>query len=284
MPAIAHQKYNLIRQTRGYKFLGLLAAAVFLGYLCVPGAADGYEIFYMGGVRGVYNSACLGAMAACLPVILLWLPGFYLLRSQISEDRRLKIGQIIAATPMSRLRYISGKVFGSFLVLMSLDVLFTAAVIVMQLIRGEVLQISLMGYLGPLLFITVPHMLVPATLTVLFDVTPGLSGAIGNILIFVIWVSLTTLSVAVPGNAMDLFGLGFLLDQMLNGAKSVFPFLPDTTSFGYYKMEGEIPTFHWSGVSWDTGFLTSRLLWVGLRSCLLFCRRSCLTASATWKS
>jgi len=58
--------------------------------------------------------------------------------------------------------------------------------------------------------------------------------------------------------------MGFILDQMLVGARTVFPSLPDAASFGYYKVQGNISTFHWSGISWDTGFLASRLLWIGV--------------------
>lgn len=257
-------KYNLVKQVRSHVFLMIVVISILLGFLCVPGANDGYEIFYLGGVRGIYNSAWLGAMAAALPVILLWLPGFYLLRSQISEDRRMKIGQVIAATPTSKLRYIGGKFLSNLSVLAALDLLFTAAIIVMQLIRHESLHIALWQYIQPFLLLTVPYLCVLAALTVLFDTVPGLGGVMGNILIFIVWIALSSMSVAMPGNLFDLFGIGFILAAMMQGAKAYYPGLPDGGSFGYYKTNGVVSTFVWDGMAFEQGFLQSRLAWIGI--------------------
>ncbi len=258
-------KSNLIKQTRSRSFLLILLTSVFLGWLCVPAATDGYEIFYLGGVRGIYNSAWLGTIAALLSTILLWLPGFYLLRNQVSEDKRLKIGQILAATPVTRLQYIAGKVLSNFIVLCLLELLFLASFLVMQIIRGEALYISLFDYLQPFLVVTVPYLLVLAALTVLFDVFPGLMGAFGNVLIFIFWVTMTTLSVAMPENPFDLFAIGKILQAMTKGARSAFPNIPaESGSFGFYTHTDPTPTFEWDGVSWDSSFLLSRLVWIGV--------------------
>ncbi|MBX8935947.1 hypothetical protein [Enterococcus gilvus] len=255
-------KHNLIKQTRSYSFLLVMMVSVFLAFLCVPALGDGYEIFYLGGVRGIYNAYWLGAIAAMLPVILLWLPGFYLLRSQISEDRRLNIGQVIAAAPVSKGSYIFGKFIANFSVLFVADLLFTVAMLIMQLIRHEDLSIQLGAYLMPLLVIAVPYLIFLAALTVLFDVVPGIKNAFGNCLIFIVWIGLATVSVAAPGNAFDLFGLGYLLNQMSAGARSIYPALPEGGSFGYYPQKTDIPTFEWQGVQFDSAFLISRLLWI----------------------
>lgn len=226
----------------------------------MPSLTNGYEIFYMGGVRGIYNSTWLGVMAAALPIILLWLPGFYLLRSQITEDSQLKIGQIIASTPISKLRYIGGKFLANFTILILLDILFTVGIMIMQLIRMESMSINFLDYLAPLIFITVPHLLVLAALTIIFDVIPFLRGSIGNISIFIIWVFLTMLSFTKAGSSADLFGIGYLTNGMLDGAKKFYPSIPNNISFGYYANEGVTSTFNWEGMQWDSGFLQSRLI------------------------
>jgi len=255
-------KSNLIKQTRRYQFFIIIGVSIFLGFLCVPGASAGYEIFYLGGVRGIYNSAWLGVLGAVLPVILLWLPGFYLLRSQITEDKELKIGQMIASTPVSKSRYIYGKLITNFSVLMVLQLICVAALIVMQLIQRESTSLSIMHYVQPLIFVTVPYLLVLAALTILFDVVPFLKGVFGNIVIFMIWIGLSSISVASPGNRFDLFGMGVLLSAMLEGARAYFPHLPDAASFGYYLSAADTPTFVWNAVTWNQDFLVSRLVWV----------------------
>lgn len=64
-------KGSICKQIRSYSFLIVIAFSLFLGYACVPSSSDGYEIFYIGGVRGLYNSAGLGGMAAMLSTMLL---------------------------------------------------------------------------------------------------------------------------------------------------------------------------------------------------------------------
>ena len=254
-------KSNMIKQTRTYRFFMIIGISIFLGFLCVPGQSAGYEIFYLGGVRGLYNSAWLGALSTVLPVILLWLPGFYLLRSQISEDTVLKIGQMIASSPVSKTRYIYGKLITNFSILMVLQLVFTAAIMVTQVILHESRDFSITDYILPLIFVAAPYLLVLASLTILFDVIPFLKNTFGNIVIFILWLVLSTISIASPGNKFDLFGLGTILNSMLAGGRTYFPSLPDSVSFGYYT-EVSKSTFVWAGMDWTKDFLQSRLLWV----------------------
>lgn len=262
-------KLTLLQQMRSRRFCITLMVSILLGFLCVPGMTDGYQIFYLGGVRGVYNSAWLGAIAAILPTILLWLPGFYLLRSQISEDRRLKIGQSVASAPISKLHYIGEKFLCNFAVLFFFAFIFVVAVLFMQLFRQEWMAVEPMKYLFPLLLVTVPYLIFLAALTVLMDVVPFLKGVFGNIIVFLIWATLSSISVAAPGNVFDVFGIGYVLGQMLGGAQAVYPGLPEAASFGYYPNNGTIPTFQWSGMAWEWTFLVNRMLWVGISLCLV---------------
>ena len=258
-------KSNLIKQMRSYRFFFIMAISIFLGCLCVPGASAGYEIFYLGGVRGIYNSAWLGTLGAMLPVILLWLPGFYLLRSQITEDYELKVGQMISASPISKWDYIFGKFISNFAVLMVLQLVFLMALMMMQWIQHESMKISLMQYIQPLLWVTIPYLIVLAACTVFFDTVSFLRGSIGNIIIFVFWITFSSLSVMKPGSLLDLFHMGTLLQSMMEGAKTQFPHLPEVASFGYYKVEeGNHPTFVWKGIVWGKEFLEAGLMWIAV--------------------
>ncbi|OEH94413.1 hypothetical protein [Bacillus solimangrovi] len=258
-------KNNLIKQMRSYSFLIIIGLSIFIGYACVPSSTAGYEVFYIGGVRGVYNSAWLGGMAAMLTTLLLWLFGFYMLRSQITEDQLLKVGQIIAATPISNFRYISGKAISNFLVLVVIESIMMIAFIIMQLIRGESYQLQLWDYFAPFLFIAIPSLLVLASLTVLFDVLPVLKGVIGNIVFFCFWIFFSVISIASPSSFWDLFGLDAIRSDMVSEAAIQYPFIAQSQeggSFGYYPTEGQIATFIWQGVEWDSHLLTQRVIWV----------------------
>lgn len=262
-------KHTLLKQIRSTSYLLVVVLSIFLAFLCVPGINEGYQIFYLGGVRGIYNSAWLGSIAAMLPVILLWLPGFYLLRSQISEDRRLKIGQSIASSPVRKIQYIGSKFLSNFAVLLSSALLFTFAVLLMQIFRRESVIVEPLHYVAPFVWITIPHLLVLSALTVLFDVIPALKGAFGNIILFAIWITFSTISVAMPSSPFDLFGIGYIFNQMLMGVKTVYLELPNAASFGYYPNSGTVPTFIWNGIAWETHFLIVRLIWVGISVLLI---------------
>ncbi len=256
-------KYGFIRQIRTNKFLLVTVICIVLGFLCIPAANDGYEIFYLGGVRGIYNSAWLGALAASLSTILLWLPGFYLLRSQISEDRRLKIGQIIAATPITKTNYIFSVFLTNFSILVLLELLFVTALMGMQLLRGEEMYIRIVDYFGPLFFITVPSLFFVAALTVVFDVVKIIKGSFGNIVIFAVWISFSVASVAIPNNKYDLFGIGMVLEKMTETVRNVMPGISiDGGSFGYYNTKKPPILFIFEGITWDKEFLISRFLWI----------------------
>ncbi|MBU3570741.1 hypothetical protein IUK39_11225 [Priestia aryabhattai] len=258
-------KNNLIKQMRSYSFLIVVGISIFIGYACVPSAAAGYEVFYIGGVRGIYNSAWLGGMVAMLSTLLLWLFGFYMLRSQISDDQRFKVGQIIAATPISNIRYISSKVLSNFLVLIVIELIMIFAFMAMQLIRGESYEFNLLSYFAPFLFIALPSLLVLASLTVLFDVIPGLKGIIGNIIFFCLWIFFSVISIASPNSFWDLYGLDAIRSDMVEEAAKKYSFIATSKeggSFGYYPIEGKVSTFNWQGVDWDTHILTQRIAWV----------------------
>lgn len=255
-------KHNLVKQMRRYSFLVVIVIAIFLSVMCVPAQSASYEIFYMGGVRGTYNSAWLGGLAALLSTILLWLPGFYLLRSQISEDRELKLGQILSAAPCSKLKYIGTKTISNFVVLLSLQLIFLLSFVAMQFIRGESYLLDISGYLLPFICLTVPALLIDAVLTIVFDVIPFLRGVFGNVVIFFIWMTGTSLSVAMPNNQYDLFGIGYVLNNMIEGAKEFDSnIFVDGASFGYYPRNDFIPTFLFKGISYQKELLLARLVW-----------------------
>ncbi|PWV89406.1 hypothetical protein DFQ01_1453 [Paenibacillus cellulosilyticus] len=263
---------NLIRQMRSYSFLLIVLITLFVGYASVPSASDGYQVFYIGGVRGIYNSAWLGGMVTMLSTLLVWLFAFFMLRSQISEDGRLKVGQIVASTPVSNFRYIASKAISNFVVLVAIEVILFLAFMVMQLIRGESYQLQINDYLSPFVIIVMPSMLVLAALTVFFDVFPGIKGVIGNIIFFALWICFSVISIASPNNFWDVFGLESIRTDMVQEATLHYPFLATSEeggSFGYYSNDGDVATFIWQGVDWDSHLLTLRLIWACIAICIL---------------
>nr|WP_240522711.1 hypothetical protein [Bacillus pseudomycoides] len=265
-------KNNLIRQMRSYPFLIVIGLTIFLGYACVPAASAGYEIFYLGGVRGIYNSNWLGGMGAMTSTLFIWLLGFYMLRSQISDDQQLGVGQLIAASPISKFQYIFSKTISNFIVLVVIETVFIIAFMVMQFIRGEDLSFQLGGYLYPLFYIVFPSLLLLAAFTTFFDVFPGLKGVVGNIVFFFLWVLLAIMSFEMSNRYLDVFGLGIIRSDMIHDAMREYEFLRGTNGggFGYNPVEGKIKTFHWDGLTWDAEMLVTSLVWIRMAMLLIW--------------
>jgi len=263
-------KAGLVKQVRSYKFIIVLTITVGIAYFCVPTSQDNYNIFIIGGMRGIYNSAYLGVLASAISAVLLFLVGFYLLRSQISEDRKLKIGQIIASRSISKQRYVLSKALANFLVLLLMETVFLFAIVAVQFIRGEDMRFVLMGYIWPLLEITLPCLFVLASLTVLFDTVAFLRGVFGNIVFFALWNVIIILPLELENKPMlDLFGLNRITSMLAQGAISANPgsapdqFMNDV-SFGLNIGTTKLPTFEWSGLSTDRQFVITRLIWIGI--------------------
>jgi hypothetical protein len=100
-----------------------------------------------------------------------------------------------------------------------------AAFMVMQLFRREDYHLKLWDFISPFLFISLPSLLLLASLTVFFDVLPGFKNTFGNIVFFLLWVSLSVISIAVPNHLWDLFGFHTILSDMVREAQAHFPYL-----------------------------------------------------------
>lgn len=267
-------KTGLIKQIRSYKFLVVLVIAIGFAYFCVPTSGDNYNIFIIGGTRGVYNSAYLGIIASAISSVILFLAGFYLLRNQITEDRELKVGQIIAAKAISKQRYVFSKAISNFLILLLLETVFLIAIMVVQIIRGEELNIAFMGYVRPFLEITMPYLFVLTSLTVLFDTIPFLRGMFGNIIFFALWNAIIINSVTMHKPILDLLGIDRIISSLTQGAINAYQginsdkFINDVNFGLNYGTKG-LSTFVWNGLEADRPFLITRIIWICIALALI---------------
>lgn len=264
---------DLRERTRRYSFLITLGVMVYLGYLATPPAAANALTVDLGNLRGVYNSAWIGSMIALFSSMLLSLPGFYLVKNAIERDRRTGVGQIIAATPLSKPLYTLGKTASNFIFLVVIIAVVAIAAAAMQFVRGESMQLDVWALLAPFLFTTAPTLLLVAAVAVLFESISFLRGGFGNVVYFVLWTAAVAISmsgisfgeqgvIAEPIN--DLFGASVIGASMHHAAHEAFPQRELDLGIGYTIVEGPIQTFQWEGVSWTGDALLGRLFWVGV--------------------
>lgn len=250
-------------RTRRYSFLVTLMAIMFFGYLVIT---DQYTIRF-GAYRGEINSAWTGTLMAVASTILLSIVGFYLVKNSIKRDRLTSVGQILAATPLSRFNYIVSKFLSNFLVLALMMAILEAAAVVMYLLYGARGGFDLWAMTAPFLFLSLPAMTFVAAAAVMFEGIRPLSGSIGNIVYLIIIESVLIGSIQnVP--YIDLSGINIFIES---GHETVLQFYPDAKMgilVGFVKFDEylstDVITVPWNGINWTMATLLSRLVWVGM--------------------
>lgn len=259
---------DFFERSRRYSFLVTLLVIIAIVYAYLLPADTGGVTFNLGGHRGIYNSAWVGAIVSVLCSALLTLPGFFLIKNTIERDTNTRVGQVLATTPISRMQYILGKLFSNFVFLAVMVGVIMAAALVMQLVRAEFLQIDLWHFVAPFLFTTLPVMALIAALAILFETIPWLRGGFGNIVYLFFYVVIVMVSImpsqvgSVYRMLPEPFGLTVIAADMSQDVKAVYSDYNGGLVIGYTPLRGEIQTFVWDGVEWDLSIVLMRMLWV----------------------
>lgn len=251
-----------LERVRRYSFLLTLLFALFLGY----SAATGRIALQLGEYRGVYTSAWIGALVAITTTCFVSLVGFYVVKNAVDRDRVTGVGQILAATPLSKVSYTLGKFLSNFAVLSATVLVLAVCAILMQLFAGEDPHFNVLALLAPFVIVALPAMALTAGMAVLFETLPLLRGGLGNVAWFFVWSMLGIGLPEISGNhRLDPMGLMTVSDSMMAGARANIPGYKDSFSFTIADAPVKIVhTFHWQGVDWTAESLLLRLVWTGL--------------------
>ncbi|MBM3122926.1 MAG: hypothetical protein FJZ97_12190 [Chloroflexi bacterium] len=276
---------DFFERARRYSFLITLGLVVFAAYLYIPPSSADYLTLGLDNYRGVYNSAWVGGAMAVLCSALLSLPAFYLVKNAVERDEQSRVGQIIAATPLSKPLYTLGKAFSNFAFLAVMVGVIALAAAGMQLVRGEVLRIDLWALLSPFVFFVLPAMAMIAALAILFETIPFLRGTLGNVSYAILWFALLVVSAASvpsPQNisepANDIWGIQTVLSSMMADTATAFPNYQGHFVIGMASLPAPLQTFTWNGIHWTSKIIFGRMLWtvvalgIGLLAALSFRR------------
>jgi len=256
---------DLMERIRHFRFLLTLGVILLGGYLLVPPAGASYmvglhpvELKTLTYYRGVYNSAWVGSIVAAMTAWLLSLLGFYLVKGAIERDRQTGVGQLIAASPLSKTLYILGKWLSNVAVLAAMVGTMALAAGAMQLIRGEEMRLQLGELLAPFLWLTLPPLVLVAALAILFETLPGLRGGLGNAVYALAWLGLLPISFHV-NTGLDLIEAG-----VLSTLRTQYPSAEFRASQGINPAwYGTAHTFRWEGLPWTAEIILGRLAWIG---------------------
>lgn len=256
---LAIARADFLERIRRQSFLLTLGFALYLGYL----ATVGKLMLRVGHMRGIFNSAWVGGLLSLVASAFISLAGFYFVKNTIQRDRDTRVGQILAATPISKFIYVLGKTASNLAVLGLMVVILAVSGIAMQLVRGEDRHIELWKLFAPFLLLAFPAMAVVAAIAVLFETIPFLRGGFGNIVYFFAWATGLSLPIAAGTHAFDLTGMFVVADSALSAAR---PSLQNSTfslSFDLGYFDFPLSTFRWEGVTWTAEIVITRIIWLG---------------------
>jgi hypothetical protein len=274
-------KADIRERTRSYSFLVTIAATLYLGYL----VKDGTISVRMGNCQPVANSAWTGFMVAVCTVTFVGLVGFYIVKNAIERDRSTGVGQILAGTPVSTALYMIGKLLSNFAVLSIVTGIMAVAAVLLQLFRGQDLDIS--ALVLPFIIIALPAMFFISGTAVFFESVKFLRGGFGNILFFFAYTALIVVPMETHLPATDVFGLHVAMQQIQADVRTVIPAYDGEFSIGSgSKVAANPQPFVWRGFTWTGETLGNRAFPIGyglalaLIAALLFDRFSSKAAAA----
>ncbi len=189
---------DLRERTRSPRFWVVLAAVMFAAWWCFPPADAGYTTVSVNGghQRGYYSSAWIGLVMALEFCTFLSLIGFYVVRGNLVRDIDTRVWQLLVATPMTRGGYLLAKWASHLVIFIILMAAGLVVGLVAQWLRGEDHHINLLELVKPTLLLSLPGLAVTAMLAVWFDLVPWLRKTAGNVLFFILWVTITSVSLA----------------------------------------------------------------------------------------
>ena len=254
-------KADFLQRIRTYYFLIALGVCVFIIYSFVPALDASYTMLSLGNYRGFYNSAWIGSMVSmCVPFFALI--GFYVVNNSVKRDLETGVGQIIATTRVTKVQYLSGKLFSNFAVLLLMLLVIAAMTIVMFLVRGESGHLEPGKLLLPLLIMTLPAMFIIAAFALFFDSLSGPGRGFANIAYFFVWIFLVSSSLM--SQATDMFGVNTCMLEIQNSVKAIHPDWNGKSGTGILITDsiGTCKVFTWEGMNWTVSIILQRFFWM----------------------
>ncbi len=270
----AMMRADFLERTRRYSFLLTLGFTVYAAYKFLPPAYANYVTLRMGEHRGIYNSAWVGAAVSLLTGAFLSLAGFYLVKNALDRDQQTRVGQILAATPLSRPLYTLGKALSNFAFLATMASVVAVVAGITQLVRSEDTHLVLWDLFAPFVLLSLPVLAFVAAIAILAETLPGMRGGLGNVVYFFFWSFLLAAS---GGSSRlgqriqwsDALGWSAVIPSMQAACHAAFPDydpLKGGLAMGINIRETPwaLTTFVWEGASWGAGVFVQRGFWIAM--------------------
>jgi len=253
---------DFLERTRRYSFFLALLFAMFLGYA----TATGKVFIQFDEYRGLCTSGWIGTLVALTITCFVSLVGFYVVKNCVERDRATRVGQILAATPLSRTGYAFGKFLSNFAVLSTMVGVLAIAAVAMQFIVGEDSRLDLWAMLSPFLLIALPTVALTAAVALFFEMVPLLRGGLGNVAWFFVWNFTLAAPIWSKRGWLDPMGLIAVMNTLGAEAKKYAPGYRGGMSFTIDTGQHITVLREWrfAGIPWTWEYAGLRLMWMGV--------------------
>jgi hypothetical protein len=256
---------DFLERLRRYSFLATMLFAVWLGYA----AGSGLISMRVSEHRGVYTSGWIGTMVALVAGCFVSLAGFYMVKSAVDRDRATGVGQILAATPLTKLSYLLGKWFSNTAVLVVQVAILAVAAGVMFATVGEA-RFNPWALLSPFLLLSLPMMALTGALALIFETVPVLRSGAGNVIWFFTWSAGLAVPVAAGLNWFDPLGIVTVVDSIVPAARAAIPGYVDNFSLRATTDPIQVARgLRWEGVQWTADGVLLRVGWIAVAFALV---------------
>jgi len=256
---------DFFERVRRRNYLVILLCMAVLTLVFLPGPNAKYVTLVIGGYRGIYNSAWIGATLAILNGLFLPIISFYLIKNTVEQDREQGVGDLIAATPVVKFEYLTGKWLSNVSLLLGVILLMSVTAIFVQLYYSESFTVNPLELFLPQFIHLFPFLVAISAVAILFETIPLLSRGIGSVLYFFLWKGL--ISNKVKGE----FGTGNIVEQLSQAVILHDPHSTGSTDLGITALANtkQILTFVWPGVTYSSAALITIITMVGVSLFLL---------------
>ena len=173
---------DVFERTRRPGYLVSLLAMLWLGQHMLPPHGAPYRTMVLhDAYRPLYNAEWVGTLTAMLTGVWFALIGFYQVKGSVERDRRTGVGQVLAATQLGSLTYLTVRLLGNVTVFASQAAMVIVAALIQQQVLGEDRRMDVWATASPFLVIAGPMALMVSAAAVLFDCIRPLRGGFGNI-------------------------------------------------------------------------------------------------------
>lgn len=267
-------KADYLQRTRSNIFLATLVVSIYVAYSFVPGVSATYSTVRLGNSVGFGNAAWIGHVTAIMTSTFMWFIGFYIINNGIRRDVESGVGQIIAATSISNFLYLLAKSLSSFMVLLTITFIIILMALGLIMVRGSEYHFSVLQFVLPYLFATIPSIFFLSAVAVFFEIVFGKRTNLSNISFFLLFSALVGYIFEFTDPIVqwiDVLGVKHLLTEMAATVNGGVSNIHQNFSVGYnFGSKREIHYFLFEGTHFTLYYLACRLFWVAMAFVLLW--------------